>query len=111
MRAGLAAPDASIIHARQVVEHKRGRLRELYPTSRGKDALKGVVAKDLAGRNRNERTPAMSTAERAALATSVAGTSTKILDGAPEIRLGGVVAHSYWKPCLPCVSLQHPCGG
>ena len=68
MRAGLAAPDASIVHARQVIEHKRGRVRELYPTSRWKDELQRIVAKDLPGSNGNKSAPAMSTAER-----SVAG--------------------------------------
>ena len=37
MRAGLAAPDARVVHARQIVENEGGRVRELYPTSRGKN--------------------------------------------------------------------------
>lgn len=39
-------------------------MRELYPTSRGKNELQGVVAKDRAGGDGNERPPTMSTAER-----------------------------------------------
>ena len=101
MRAGFAPPDAGVVHARQVVEHKRRRMRELYPARRWKDEFKGVVAKDLAGGDGHKRPPAMSAAERSVaggLGDLGRGNISKdllqeILDRASDVRLGGVEAH------------------
>ena len=105
MRAGLAAPDASVVHARQIVEHERGRMRELHAAGRWQDELQGIVAKDLAGSDGHKSAPAMSAAERG-IAGGVGDLGCgslrkdllqKILDRAPDIRLGGVEVHGC--PC------------
>ena len=47
MRAGLSPPDGSVIHARQIVEDERGRVRKLDAAGRRQVALQRIVAKDL----------------------------------------------------------------
>jgi hypothetical protein len=64
MRAGLSTPDGSVIHARQIVEDERGRVRKFDAAGRRQDALQRIVAKDLPRGNGNKSAPAMAAAKR-----------------------------------------------
>jgi hypothetical protein len=63
MCAGLSTPDRSVIHARQIVEDERGRVRKLHAAGRRQDALQRIVAEDLPRGDSNKSAPAMAAAK------------------------------------------------
>jgi hypothetical protein len=55
--------DGSVIHARQIVEDTRRRVRKLDAAGRWQDAMQRIVAKDLPCGNGNKSAPAMAAAK------------------------------------------------
>jgi len=106
MRAGLSTPDGSVIHARQIVEDERGRVRKLDAAGRRHDALQRIVAKDLPRGDGNKSAPAMAAAKRCiAGGTGDIGVwslgkklGEEIFHRAAHVRLGGIEVHGGNRP-------------
>jgi hypothetical protein len=62
MRAGLSTPDRGVIHARQVVEHKRRPVGKLDAAGRSKTSLRSRRER-FPGGNGNESAPPVSAAK------------------------------------------------
>ena len=98
MGARLAPPDGCVIHARQVIEDERCRVRKLHTARRGQHELQGIVAKDPTGGDGSQGAPAVSAAKQGIAGgmgyLGIRSFSKKpgeeIFDRTPRLRLGGI---------------------
>jgi hypothetical protein len=106
MRARFPAPDRSVIHARQIVEDKRRRVRKLDAAGRGQNQLQGIFAKDLARGDSDKCAPAVSAAEhRIAGGAGDVGVGRlgkelceEIFHRAAQFRLGVIEVYGFNRP-------------